>query len=70
MGKKCDKANDNIVILIDELISEKLSNIGNTCPYWNEDVRPCEKYGRDCSWCKEQWGEDKREQLLDKYIVK
>ena len=34
------------------------------------DVRPCEKYDNDCSWCKTQWGEDKRERLLDEYIVK
>lgn len=70
MGKKRDKANENIEILIDELITEKLSNLGNNCPYWRDDIRPCEKYSNDCSWCKEQWGEDKRERLLDEYIVK
>ena len=70
MGKKRDKANENIEILIDELITEKMSNLGNSCPYWRNDVRPCEKYDNDCSWCKAQWGEDKRERLLDEYIVK
>ena len=70
VGKKRDKANENIEILIDELITEKISNLGNNCPYWRNDVRPCEKYDNDCSWCKAQWGEDKRERLLDEYIVK
>ena len=70
MGKKRDKANENIEILIDELITEKISNLGNNCPYWRNYVRPCEKYDNDCSWCKAQWGEDKRERLLDEYIVK
>ena len=70
MGKKRDKANENIEILINELITEKISNLGNNCPYWRNDVRPCEKYDNDCSWCKTQWGEDKREQLLEEYIVK
>ena len=70
MGKKRDKANENIEILIYELITEKISNLVNSCPYWRNDVRPCEKYDNDCSWCKAQWGEDKRERLLDEYIVK
>ena len=70
MGKKRDKANENIEILIDELITEKMSNLGTSCPYWRNDVRPCENYDNDCSWCKSQWGEDKRERLLDEYIVK
>ena len=70
MGKKRDKANENIEILIDELITEKISNLGNSCLYCMNDVRPCEKYDNDCSWCKTQWGEDKRERLLDEYIVK
>ena len=70
MGKKRDKANENIEILIDELITEKISNLGNSCPYWRNGVRPCEKYDNDCSLCKTQWGEDKRERLLDEYIVK
>ena len=70
MGKKRDKANENIEILIDELITEKISNLGNSCSYWRNDVRPCEKYDNDCLWCKTQWGEDKKERLLEEYIVK
>ena len=45
-----------------------MSTLGNSCPYWRNDVRPCEKYDNDCSWCKIQWGENKREQLLEEYI--
>ena len=64
MGKKRDKANENIEILIDELITEKISNLGNNCPYWRNDVRPCEKYDNDCSWCKAQWEKIKENDYL------
>ena len=69
MGKKRDKANEHIEILIDELVSEKISNLGTTCPYFIESVRPCELYNSDCSLCKEQWGEDIRERLTKQYVV-
>lgn len=70
MGKKRDKANDNIEILVDVIIRERINNVGvgNCCR--REDRRfCCEKYQNDCSWCKDEWGEDMRENLLKKYIV-
>lgn len=71
MGKKRDKANENIEILIDELVSERVSNLGSDCPYYSAEIKPCKckKYDNDCNWCKEQWGEDIRERLLKQYIV-
>ena len=41
MGKKRDKANENIVFLIDELVDTKFSALGCNCPYSYEKVRPC-----------------------------
>lgn len=55
MGKKLEQANENIEILIGELVSEKVSNLGITCPYYMEKVRPCKKNNSDCSLCSEQW---------------
>lgn len=50
MGKKRDKANDNIEILVDVIIRERINNVGvgNCCR--REDRRfCCEKYQNDCS---------------------
>lgn len=69
MGKKRDKANEHIAILIDELVSERVSSLGTNCPHWRNSVRPCGQYNNDCAWCKEQWEEDMRERLTNKYIV-
>ena len=70
MGKKCDKANDNIVTLIDELIDMKKSELGRgNCPYCGNN-RPCEENGNDCGDCKENYFWKMREELLEEYIVK
>lgn len=69
MGKKRDEANENIASLIDELVDTKFSSLGCNCPYSNEKAKPCDNYGRDCSWCKEDWKAKETERLLIKYIV-
>lgn len=69
MGKKRDKANEHIEILIDELVDTKYSALGMNCPYWNEKIRPCDNYDSDCSWCKEDWKAKETERLLAEYIV-
>lgn len=72
MGKKRDKANENIGELIEMLISAKKSALGSgNCPhafYGQRDNKSdsCD----DCYGCKEQYFEDMREQLLKEYIVK
>lgn len=65
-----DQVNDNIAILIDELVSQKVSNLGSNCPYWQLNQRPCDEHDRICEWCKEEWGEKVREQLTEKYTIK
>ena len=48
MGKKRDKANENIEILIGELIDARKEALGSgNCPYYNTN-RPCEENGNDC----------------------
>ena len=43
MGKKRDKANENIEILIGELIDARKEALGSgNCPYYNTN-RPCEE---------------------------
>lgn len=69
MGKKRDKANENIALLIDELMDTKFSALGSNCPYHNEKIRPCGNYDDDCAWCKEDWKAKETERLLVKYIV-
>lgn len=55
MGKKRDKANENIGLLIDELMDTRFSALGCTCPYYYKKIRPCGNYDNDCAWCKEVW---------------
>lgn len=69
MGKKRDKANENIELLIDELMDTKFSALGCNCPYSYEKVRPYSNYDNDCEWCKEDWKAKETERLLVKYIV-
>lgn len=70
MGKKRDKANYNIEILVDVIIRERIANVGvGNCCRREDREYCCEKYQRDCSWCTDEWGEDMRENLLKKYIV-
>lgn len=71
MEKKIDKANEHICILIDELVELKVSSLGTNCPYSSNDkYKPCKKYEHDCDYCKEEWGNDKKDKLLEKYYVK
>ena len=72
MGKKREKANANIVTLIDELIDTKKSALGSgKCPYYTMDVRPCEEHNSryDCYECVEEYFENMRSRLLKQYIV-
>lgn len=55
MGKKRDKANENIALLIDELVDARLSALGDNCPYCDEKIRPCSDYDNNCESCKEDW---------------
>ena len=69
MGKKRDKANENILILIDELIDYMKEATGSyNCPPWSKDERQCDGY--DCYSCKEKYYENKRKELEEKYIVR
>lgn len=68
MGKKRDKANENIEILIDELIEARKEALGDGncphcgfCPTDNSD---------DCYECKKRYYENMRDELLKEYIVK
>lgn len=70
MGKKRDKANKNIEILIGELIDARKEALGSgSCPYYNFN-RPCEENGDDCYECKENYFVKMKEGLLKEYIVK
>ena len=69
MGKKRDKANENIEILIGELIDARKEALGSgNCPYYNN--RPCEENGNDCYVCKDNYFGKMEEELLEEYIVK
>lgn len=70
MGKKIDKANENIISLIDEVIGARKGALGNRCPY-GENGNPendCEHIS--CEECVEKCFENMRERLLKEYIVK
>lgn len=70
MGKKRDKANENIEILIDELIDARKEALGaSNCPFYNT-TKPCKENENDCFGCKDDYFEKMREELLEKYIVK
>lgn len=71
MGKKRDKANENIVSLIDELIDARKETLGNAyCPYGGSGnpENNCEHIS--CNDCKGKYFDDMRERLLEEYIVK
>ena len=70
MGKKRDKANENIEVLITELIDARKSVLGRgNCPYYGNN-RPCEENGNDCYECKDKYFGKMEEELLEEYIVK
>lgn len=71
MGKKRDKANENILILIDSLVSTRESALGSgNCCYWAEKTRPCTKYDNDCVLCKTMYFSKMRENLEKEYVVR
>lgn len=67
MGKKRDKANKNIEILIDELIDVRKEALGDgNCPF--QGCCPIDNsYG--CNECKKRYYENMRCKLLNEYIV-
>lgn len=70
MGKKRDKANENILELIDMLVSTEEIALGEgNCPYYAEKVRPCSTYESQCGWCKEVYFDTRKENLEKKYVV-
>lgn len=70
MGKKRDKANENIEILIEELIEARKEALGTgNSPFYNTS-RPCEENKNDCFDCKDNYFIKMREELLEEYIVK
>ena len=72
MEKRCDLANNNIMVLIDELIDARKEALGDgNCPYYScEDGKPCRnKESVECFGCIEDYFEEMRQELLDKYLV-
>lgn len=70
MGKKRDKANENIETLIEELVDARKEALGHgNCPYYTGQ-RPCEDNDNNCDLCKNNYYEEMRYELLKKYIVK
>lgn len=71
MGKKRDKANENIEILVESLIDARKDALGNAyCPYCGNGNPENDCENISCSDCKEKYFENMRERLLDEYIVK
>lgn len=68
LNEKLEKANNNISILIDEIVSLKQENRMYCC-------HPQEKFDNknfcenDCDNCKEKYYEEMRERLNNKYQV-
>ncbi len=65
MGKKRDLANKHIEILIDELVDIRESN--DRCYCCHPDER--NKCSHDCETCKEEYFENMKENLKEKYLV-
>lgn len=65
MGKKRDLANKHIEILIDELVDTRGSANRVQCCHLNER----NKCIHDCETCKEEYFENMRESLREKYLV-
>ena len=71
MGKKRDKANENIEILIGELIDARRKALGSgNCPYYARQQRPCENNDNNCDLCKDNYYEQMQTELMEEYIVK
>lgn len=65
MGKKRDLANKHIELLIDELVDTRESNNIGYCCHYDE----CNKCIHDCETCKEEYFENMKENLREKYLV-
>lgn len=69
MDIKLDKANENIIDLVDRLVNAKIANHNGHClkvVLFGEDKRNCE----DCNACNSEQIRRYREILLEKYLVK
>ena len=69
MEIKLDKANENIIELVDKLVSAKVAPHMHHClkvVLFGEDRRKCE----DCDTCCREQIRRYRELLLEKYLVK
>jgi hypothetical protein len=69
MEIKLNKANENIIELVDRLVNIKVTNNAGNClkiVLFGEDRDNCE----DCNACKRKQIRRYREMLLEKYLVK
>lgn len=69
MEIKLDKANENIIELVDRLVNAKVANHNGHClkvVLFGEDRRNC----GDCDTCNREQIRRYREMLLKKYLVK
>lgn len=66
MGKKRDKANENIKTLIDELIDARKALGDGDCPHYG--FCPPDN-AEDCYECKKRYYENMRDELLAENIV-
>ena len=65
MGRKRDLANEHIELLIDELVDTRESNNRGYCCHPDER----NKCINDCETCKEEYFENMKENLREKYLV-
>ena len=69
MEIKLDKANENIIELVDRLVNTEVANHAGHCfkvVLFGEDRLNCE----DCDTCNREQIRRYREMLLEKYLVK
>lgn len=70
MDIKLDKANENIIDLVDRLVNAKIANHSGHCLkiilFGEDRYNNCE----DCNACKREQIRRYREMLLEKYLVK
>jgi hypothetical protein len=69
MEIKLNKANENIIELVDRLVNTEVANHTNHClkvVFFGEDRLNCE----DCNACNREQIRRYREMLLEKYLVK
>ena len=71
MEKKIDLANNNIMVLIDLLVDARVSALGeDNCPYSCESDKSYIKGGDlECLSCRDDYFDNMRQELLDKYLV-